>query len=67
MATRDAFSLIFSFPKLKGSANYRSWEKSIKGVLEYKGLVDILEDTFPPDLTDKVDDAGSITRRVTAV
>jgi len=23
MVIRDAFSLIFSFPKLKGSANYR--------------------------------------------
>jgi len=39
----------------------------MKGALEYKGLVDILEDTFPPDLTDKVDNAGSITRRVTIV
>jgi len=29
--------------------------------------VDILEDTFPPDLTDKVDNASSITRRVTVV
>jgi len=29
--------------------------------------VDILEDIFPPDLTDEVDDAGSITRRVTIV
>jgi len=29
--------------------------------------MDILEDTFPPNLTDKVDDAGSITRRVTVV
>jgi len=67
MVTRDTFSLIFSFPKLKGSANYRLWEKSMKGALEYKGLVDILEDTFPPDLTDEVDDAGSITRRVTVV
>jgi len=39
----------------------------MKGALEYEGLVDILEDTFPPDLTDEVDDAGSITRRVTVV
>jgi len=29
--------------------------------------VDILEDTFPLDLTDEVDNAGSITRRVTVV
>jgi len=29
--------------------------------------VDILEDTYPLDLTDKVDDASSITRRVTIV
>jgi len=29
--------------------------------------MDILEDTFPPDLTDEVDDADSITRRVTTV
>jgi len=29
--------------------------------------MDILEDTFPPDLTDEVDNAGSITRRVTVV
>jgi len=29
--------------------------------------VDILEDTFPPNLTDEVDDASSITRRVTVV
>jgi len=39
----------------------------MKGALEYEGLMDILEDTFPPDLTDKVDDASSITRRVTIV
>jgi len=66
MAARDAFSLIFSFPKLKGSVNYRSWEKSMKGALEYEGLVDILEETYPPDLTEEVDEAGSVTRRVTA-
>jgi len=29
--------------------------------------MDILEDTFPPDLIDEVDDASSITRRVTIV
>jgi len=29
--------------------------------------MDILEDTFPPDLIDKVDNASSITRRVTVV
>jgi len=58
---------MFSFPKLKGSANYHLWEKSIKGALEYEGLVDILEDIFPPDLTDKVDNADNITRRVTIV
>jgi len=29
--------------------------------------VDMLEDTYPPDLIDKVDDASSITRRVTIV
>jgi len=67
MVIRDAFSLIFSFPKLKGSANYRLWEKSMKGALEYEGLIDILEDTFPPDLTDEVDNTSSITRRVTIV
>jgi len=39
----------------------------MKGALEYKGLVDILEDTFPPNLTDEVDNASSITRRVTVV
>jgi len=26
--------------------------------------MDILEDIYPPDLTDKVDNASSITRRV---
>jgi len=26
--------------------------------------MDILEDIYPPDLIDKVDNAGSITRRV---
>jgi len=39
----------------------------MKGALEYEGLVDILEDTFPLDLTDEVDNASSITRRVTVV
>jgi len=39
----------------------------MKGALEYEGLVDILEDTFPLDLTDEVDNASSITRRVTIV
>jgi len=37
----------------------------MKGALEYKGLVNILEETYPPDLLDKVDNASSITRRVT--
>jgi len=38
----------------------------MKGALEYEGLVDILEETYPPDLLDEVDNTSSITRRVTA-
>ena len=43
-----AVSGLMAFPKLKGSANYKDWARSMKGVLMYEGLWEEMQPpTFP--------------------
>lgn len=55
MAYSAAAYGIWTFPKLKGSENYRTWQRSMKAGLKYESLYDVLdyEASFPDDLLEE--------------